>query len=346
MPGVNVRETSVAFGYRPQADVATKNIDAHLWRKTLLGDSPVDFQLNTEDDAADKGKDDEFPTANYLTNWAVNGIPMEAYLSSQYFTWLAAFSVGGITKTSPAAGAYQYVMVPQNPVSAGIDCPAFTYIERIRASTYQNIAYIGCAINDWKINLVNGPGRNNAKVSANGVGVGRFENPSTSTIPASVLTETFMNAGGASFTVGATNYVTNKAIRSLEIGWAKNINQDEMYRIGSGTQDGAQVGDVLEYGDRVLTCSMELTLLESAPELGLLISQADQVVTLNIDGPIITGAVRHKINIVFHKARIAARQLGSANGKVTVKVTLKALKHPSNGLFTVTTITDVDNIGL
>lgn len=349
MPGVNEREVSVAFGYRPQADIATKNVDGALWRKTLLSTAPADFQAVTEDDANEKGKDDEFPTKNDLVNWALNGLPMEAYLSSQFFTWAAAMSVGTVVKSSPAAGVYQYVMTPQNPVSAGIDCPPFTFIERIRSSDYQNIALIGCAVDSWELNLINGPGKNNAKINVNALGTGRHENPFTGTFPAAVLEETFLNAGGASFTIAGattTNYVTDRTIRSIKLGWAKGIDQNEMYGIGSGVQSGAQVGDRLEFTNRVLSLSFSATLKQNAPELAQLLSQEDCVITLGVTGPLITAGHNHSLSIVFHKARISARQTGTENGKIVVNCTIKALKHPTNGLFTVTTKTNVDNIGI
>ena len=72
----NIRETKIAFGFVAQPDVQVKNTDAELWSLSKVNAALLVVDPQTEDNAADIGKGNEFPTEVYPTQINVAG-PLE-----------------------------------------------------------------------------------------------------------------------------------------------------------------------------------------------------------------------------------------------------------------------------
>jgi hypothetical protein len=115
MSTTRLQEVLIAFGKGKQADIATPQLSAALWRFTKLNAARANPKLATENDADEYGKGHEFATATYKTGWDV-GVALEKYLGAEIGAWAVAFGLGKVVKSG--AGPYVYTCTPLMP-SAG-----------------------------------------------------------------------------------------------------------------------------------------------------------------------------------------------------------------------------------
>src|ERR1019366_3492725 len=106
----NIREIVVGFGKKKQADIATANVLAGIWRLNKLNASMANPKLITESDAAEFGKGHEFPTQTFVTSWDVGG-QIEKYLSAEIAAWALAFGLGKSVKSGTPPN-YVYTTTP------------------------------------------------------------------------------------------------------------------------------------------------------------------------------------------------------------------------------------------
>lgn len=340
----NIRETKIAFGYKIQSDLQTANIGADMLSLTKVNASLANVDLKSEDDGADIGKGDEFPTQNFLTNWDVSG-SIEKYISSEFMAWLFCFGLGKTTKTTPAAGAYQYVCVPQPPVTDDIDLKPFTFYEAIRpgGSAVIDRAAVGCVVTDWSLMLSSGPGRANSKATVNFASCGKVVQPSTITAPA-VTAEHFLNAGGAGITINGTDYIAGKSFVECEITGSNNPRLDEGFFPGSGVHQGAAIRGRMEFGDRSYGLRYKCRFKSGSTEAQKMLDQTEGSAVISLTGALITGSTYHSAIVNFPRVVFNSAVVGDSNGLVTIEVGCKPLKHPSNGIVTMTAICGIDNI--
>ena len=126
----NIRETKIGFGYKKQTDLSTPNVSGDIWSLTKTNAALATVTLNTENDAAELGKGHEFATQVFKSHWDVSG-SIEKFLTSEIAAWAFVFGLGNRTK-SGTPPAITYTCTPQDPVSGGIELPAFSFIEAIR----------------------------------------------------------------------------------------------------------------------------------------------------------------------------------------------------------------------
>jgi hypothetical protein len=337
---VNIRQTAIALAYRKQTDLVTPNVAGGMWGITKVNNALMNLDLKTEDNAADIGKADEFPTDVFLTNWDNTG-QFDKYLSSQFAAHAFTFGLSDVVKTSPGAGAYQYVCTPQDPVADGIELDAFSVVEKVGGI---DRILIGNVVEGIALTFASGPGRANAKLVVDYVGTGNNDEPSAVTIPAT-LSEDFLNAGGAAVTINGTNYVSNKGLVSLEWTWKNNVRLDTGFFIGSGAVDGAQIRGRMETGDRACTMKFRCRLESGSDEYTKLRAQTEGTAVFTITGAEIVTGVNHSLSVNHPRVRYSTVVVSDEAGLAVLDVTVTPLKHSSNGYVTVTVITDVDNIG-
>jgi len=347
----NIRETLICFGKVKQTDLQTINQAADCIRLGKLNAALAEAALLTEDDAQEIGKGHEWPIANYKTAWNAAG-SMEKYLSSQFAAWAFAFGLGNAAMTQPEAGAYRHTCTPQDPAgTAGIELPAFTFVEQIRpgANVILNRALVGNVIQDLSIAIGTGPGRANARLTVNFAGCGKLTEPSGITMP-SATTEHLLNAASATCTINGVDYVTAKNLVSLEFAFANNLRLDQGYYPGSGFQDAGdpasgQLRGRIEFGDRAATLRFVARFVNGSAELTKLKAQTEGTAAFTLTGATIVGATKHDISVTFHRVVFATAVVGEADGIVTVSVECRALWHASNGLLTAYATTNIDKFG-
>ena len=122
----NIRETKIGFGFKKQTALQTANLAADIWSLSKVNAALSTVSLNTEDDAAELGKGHEFATRVYPTSWDVQGA-IEKYLTSEIAAWAFVFGLGNRVKSGITA--ITYTCTPQDPVTGGIEVPAFCYYE-------------------------------------------------------------------------------------------------------------------------------------------------------------------------------------------------------------------------
>jgi hypothetical protein len=225
----NIRETKIAWGYVPQADLATANTLTEIWSLTKVNPSMATVNPITEDDSQDIGKGDEFAANVYKTS-VDTAVPIEKFTSSESAAWTFCFATGKATK-SGTAPSFTYVAVPGDPVVNCINLPPFTYYEQIRPTPNSVVDHglIGCVINSFGLTMESGPGRANCKLTVAAVGTGKLAVPSAIVLPANTA-EHFLNAASATINIGGIDYIANQSFISFAFTWNKRAGQRHLSR--------------------------------------------------------------------------------------------------------------------
>jgi len=344
----NVRETKIAFGYKPQADLATENVIAEVWSLTKTNTALMTVAPVNEDDANDIGKGDEFPTQTFPTN-IDTAVTIEKYCSSEFLAWLFCFTTGKATKSGAAGTGFTYAAVPSDPVVNCINLPPFTFAEQIRTPPDSVIdrAGIGFVVNDWTLTMESGPGRANCRVSVNCVGTGKLATPSGLTPWPPVEAEHFLNAAGATINVIGIDYVLAASFISAEFRWNNNVRLPSGLYPGSGTQNGYAIRGRMEYGNRECTLTFVARAAKGSPEYLALIAspQTEGPATIAVNGATIgAGPGKHNFSIASTRAVFSAVVNGDSDGIVTVNCTVRFLKPTTGPYITLSATTTKDAI--
>lgn len=333
----NDREILIAFGKNKQDDLATANTAAGLVRMGKLNASNMYPTLNTENDAEEFGKGHEFATQVFKSHWDVAG-QIEKYVSSQFAAWVMAFSLGKTTKSG--TGTFTYTSTPLDPVTDGLELPAFSFVEQMRpgANAVVDFMNIGCCINGWTLSIGSGPGRASAKLVADIVGSGKFAEPSLITLPAAT-TEHLLPAASAAIEINGVDYVTAKNFVSLEAGWRNNILLDDGFYPGSGTNEGAAIRGRMEVGNREASLRFTARFDETSLEYTKLKAQTEGTAVIGL-----TYDTNHSMTMTYQRVQFGMVERSSQNGIVTVDVTCVPLYHSTNGIFTSVIETTLDGI--
>jgi hypothetical protein len=339
----NIRETKIGFGYKKQAALQTANVLADIWSLSKVNAALSTVTLNTEDDAPELGKGHEFATRVYPTSWDVQGT-IEKYLTSEIAAWAFVFGLGNRVKSGTTA--ITYTCTPPDPVTAGIELPAFSFIETIRqgGSAVLDRMAIGCVVEDFTIALASGPGRASSKITINFSGSGKLTEPSGITIPAPTA-EHLLPAASAQVTINGVNYVTNRNLVSLELGFKNNLRLDSGFFPGSGTQDNAAIRGRLEFGDRQASLKFVARFENGSTELTKLRNQTTGTATVSLQGELISGSDYHSLAVTFQKVAFKTAVIGDTEGIVTVEVECAPLYDTTNGLLSAVAVCQQDNIG-
>src|SRR4029453_6961121 len=89
----NIQETRIAFGFKPQADVATPNVITDMWSLTKVNPGLSGVNPVNETNALDIGKGNEFPSQVFPSNMDTSA-GLEKYVSSEFLAWLFCFTTG------------------------------------------------------------------------------------------------------------------------------------------------------------------------------------------------------------------------------------------------------------
>jgi hypothetical protein len=342
----NVRETKIAFGFQPQADLSTPNTLVELWSLTKTNPALAIAEPVTEDNALDIGKGDEFPTQTFPSHINTT-VPLEKYTSSEIMAHLFLFGLGKGTKTG-AAPAFTYAAVPSDPVVNCINMAPFTWVEQIRtgADAVVDRALIGMCVNEFALTIESGPGRANSRVTAGFVGTGQFITPSAIVIPAQTPEHLLNASGTTSLNVNGIDYLLGGSFISAEFRWNNNIRLDTGIYPGSGQQNGFAIRGRMEYGTREATLTFVARAQKGSAEFTNLMSQTEGTTDIKIDGPLIgAGPGKHGIHLQFPRTVLSAAVNGEADGLVTVACTAKIMKPLGGGdLCTLSATTATDEI--
>lgn len=334
----NIQETVIAFGYQPQADVATINTPAEMWQLTKVNPAMSTVNPVNETNALDIGKGSEFPT-QVFPSYMDTTTALEKYASSEFLAWLFCFTTGKATKTGDAAAGLVYTAVPNDPTVTCINLPTFTWDELIRAEPNSIVdrALIGCVVGDWTLSMQSGPGRANCRVACTLPGSGRAQSPGVTPLP-SLTQEHFLNAAGASININGIDYVAGQSFISLEFRWNNNVRLDTGLYPGSGVQNGYAVRGRMEYGVREMALNFVARAEKGSQEYNNLINGTEGSATFGVQGPLIAGSVYHSFQITMPRTRMLSVVNGDDNNIVTVQCGVTALL-PTDGVTPIITMT-------
>jgi len=339
----NIRETKIGFGFKRQMAIDAANPVGDMWSLTKTNPALAENLFNTENDAEDIGKGNDWPQNLYKTSTDFR-VAVEKFLTVEGLLQASAFALGSVTETPPALGASIYDIVPMRPEVDCINLPVFTYVEQIRPGPDYLLdrAAVGCVVNDFNVSFRNGPGRDNSTISMNLIGTGKTVEPSGMVLPAN-YPEHRLSAGGLKVTINGIEYVTSKRIESLEFGYNNNLRADSGYFPGSGEQDGFQYRGRMEFGNtRAITLTYVARLIAGSTELAQLKTLTTGVAHVECYAETIgTSTEKFGFDATWHKAVFSVVTIGDADGIVTVQVTVTPLwKDDTDGIFTLTIYSD------
>lgn len=341
----NIRETKIAWGYIPQADLKTENTLAEIWSLTKTNPALAVVTPVTEDDSQDIGKGDEFATTVFKVNMDT-AVPIEKYASSEALAWAFCFATGKATKTGSAPGGLTYAAVPSDPVVNCINLPAFTYVEQIRAEPDSVVdrGLVGMVLNTFSLTMESGPGRANCKLVIGAVGTGQIANPSGLVLPANTP-EHFLNAASATINIGGIDYVLAQSFISLAFNWNNNVRLPSGFYPGSGTQNGFAVRGRMEYASREFTCQFKARAAKGSPEFTQLVNLVEHPFTITLSGATIgAGPATHGMQITAPRTQLSSVVNGDTDGIVDVTCDVRFLKPPTGDIITMSATTTQDKI--
>lgn len=342
------RTQELALAISSDKQSALQTAASSFW--TLHSDSfnPA-FPVHVNEDDADLyNKGDEFVTTIFPANLS-SSLSWPFSLTSQNAAQVFCFFFGKNTKTGPASGAYQYVVTTMDPATDGVDLPAASIVSGLRAGTageMLDLQLIGMCCNTFELKISSGPNRSNATLNSSWIGCGKYVNNSGVAIPAITAEHLLQSPGASSLTINGINYLSGA--RFVEFTFSGNNNAIPVYYPGSGTMSSAggiyNLAGKIRAGKRQFAFSHVAELESTSAELSALLAGTEGTATLTIPGPLITGSTYHSVSIVLQRLRFTGYSLGEADGFTTVVVDSTPMKHSSNGVVTITVITNKDAI--
>jgi hypothetical protein len=344
MSTTRLQEVLIAFGKGKQADIATAQQSAALWRFSKLNGALANPKLTTENDAEEYGKGHEFATANYKTSWDVNGT-LEKYLAAEFAAWAVAFALGKVVK---AGGPnFTYTCAPLMPANGDpAELPYFSYVEQIRpgAGVVIDRQAVGCAVESFQISVGSGPGRANSKITVEFVGSGKIIDAATGIVMPAPQAERLLPSASLTLSINGVDYVTNKNIVSLETGWKNNILTDSGFFPGSGFQtdgDGTSgaIRGRLEFGNRAGNLRFVARFEAGSSEYTKLKAQTTgtAVITLASDA-------NNSLQLTWQKVAFSTVEIADTDGILTVSVECLPMYDEASGILTAVATCSVDGI--
>jgi hypothetical protein len=341
----SIQELALAMGFHKQSALQVALTAPDMWCLSQTSRAIGQPVFNQESNAQDIGKGHEWATQLFPSHWDAPWT-WDARLSSENAALLAVFGLGNISKAAAGSG-FKYTCTPLDPILDGIEVPSLTVVQAVRqgATDLFDYALIGMALEEFRIKLQQGPGRDNATMTSSWVGCGMHANPSTIAIPAAT-TEHMLNSGGAStITIRTVDYITNKRFVNLEFGWKNNLRLDSGFYPGSGSQTGANIRGRMRHGARQCFLSFTVEMEDDSSELTDMLAGTEGSANVVVPASAIAGGAFHTLEITIPRLILKAAPIGETDGLITIAVECEILKDESDEVVTVEVTTLQDEIG-
>lgn len=311
-----MQEVLIALG-APQADIST--ISVTFQRFSKVNRTLVMPQWRTEDDADDLGKGHEFATQQFKSHVEGGLITLEKYCTLEFLNYILPLLLGHTAVTTYS---------PLDRTTEGEELPYITYVEQMRpgAAAVRDIAMVGCAVKSLRVNIVNGPGRANCKLTVELLPSGRVVEPSAVAIPDPVV-ETPLNAYSLAASINGVDYAAGKSIVSIEMGWDNDLQPG--FFPGSGQQNGYQVQGRMELGKRTPLFNFVARYAAGSTEPTKVRDLTADVATVAL-----TNGTKG-VTFTWQRLGFATTELAETDDKVTVSVAGKPMYTSVNGILSV-----------
>jgi hypothetical protein len=312
----NIKELILALSGPAQSAIDTVQTD--VFRINTIGQDLTDIEPVVEDDADEVGKGHEFAEESTLSHWDVKR-KIDVYLSAEMLAWACAYGLGVGT-----GGTFE----PIDPTTNAneIELPWATIAEGIRptGTAVLNRAYLGMVVNDFEIDIKNGPGKANSKLMINLVGTGKYVEPSGVTFPTTKTTCNLQPSASLTCTIHGVNYVTEKNFESFNLKWNNNVREGTGFFPGAGFQTTADattgaVRGRMEFGDRKLEIGFVTRMKATSTEFAKLIAQSAGTVAIGTTGANSTSAA-----IALPQIKYTTNKIDNSDGIVTLGVNMSA----------------------
>jgi len=339
-----LQEVIFGISYKKQVDLVTPLTATDMWSLRQTNSELIQSLPINEDDASDYGKG-VYATTVFPSHKQAGG-PWNGRLSSEAGAMLACFGMGKRTKTATTAtGGFKYTCTQPNFVSDGLDMPSATMAVQIRTggAAITDKAIIGACLEEWQIQLTKAPGRDSATFTSQWTGTGQDVKPSGIVIPATYA-EHSMNAGAlTSLSLVGFDYLANKRFSSCNFGLKNNIRPG--FFPGSGAQNGYQIEGRKRRGVPQFTLTARVECDSGSSEEDALLAQTEGTGVITLTGAqIASGPETHQFKITFQRLRVKTDKIGDDDGIATYDLEYTVLQHVTNGVVTIESICEQDNI--
>ena len=360
----NIRELRFAMGRVRQSNIQTPNAAADLISFTKTDTTIGRPVLTTENDAAEIGKGNEWATEVLPVAWDVPQRDMTQYMTAEWAAVAFAMALGNIVTVETPAGNgagmsggsnpyYTHTIVPQVGASGGIELPYFSMYESVRkgANSVFDYVTVGNSMSGLRMHVGSGPGRQNSTLTGSIVGSGIYQETPTIVYPALQTQYPLLSSSLAMVGADGVNYITSRGLISADLSYMNQPRMDAGYFPGSGLQAAgtstAAVRGRMEYGnDRMVSMQIVARYTKESTELQTATSLTRGALNFSLSGATIpnTTAVR-SISISMPAVVYSSAVLGETDGLVTISIGATPLFDSTNGVMTVTVVTDLPTVG-
>lgn len=326
----------LGLGKVHQTNISTAS--ASFLTFTQINQKVATPMLRTENDARWVGKGHEFPTQNFKTVYDT-GDEIQCYGSTELVTYFWSYALGTIAVTG--SGPYSYTATPIAPAS-GLELPYISVCEQVPDVGGNSIdgTFIGCQIAEVQNEIRYGAGLETHRMTARWVGSGLYTTPSGVTLPADT-TQHMQLSSSLTATINGTDYVANKDILAVRLGWNNNPDMNIGLNPGSGQQNGASIRDRIFIGERKALFSFDALLVFGSPEYTALVNQTTGTATLKISYD-----TNDWCQWAWQRVAYTAVEWGHVGDYVSVTVSIDQPQYDAtNGILTFTSSCAVGGIG-
>jgi hypothetical protein len=322
-----IQGKTLCVGKNKQSNIST--ISSTFLTFTQLNAEVADPNFRTENDAKWIGKGHEFATQVFAVSFDP-AAQIEQYGSTEWTVWGWAYGLGNVVVVGSGA-PYAYTITPLNQATT-LELPYTSIVEQIPEGGGKSVdnAYIGCQVEEVMNEIKYGAGLATHTCKVSWVGSGLLTSPSAVTPPANTVLHEQLS-GSVTATINGTDYVGNKNLLSISMGWKNNIKTEFGLYPGSGVQNGAAVRGRMFIGDRVPTLTFRALLVHNSPEYAALVAQTTgtAVITIQYDA-------NDSVTWTWEQISYEVVKNGQEGGLVDVTVTVTPQYSASNGVLTVT----------
>jgi hypothetical protein len=321
-----VQGKRMGVGKAAQADISTPS--GSFLTFTQLNHKIASPMLRTENDATWIGKGNEFASQVFkVSNDA--GDQIQEYGSTEITTWAWCYGLGNSAVTG--SGPYSYTATPLTPAS-GLELLYFSVCEQVPdvgGNSVDNL-FVGCQLAEVTNEIRYGAGLQTHTCNFSWVGSGLVTSPSGITLPSLTIQHEQLSSS-LTATINGTDYVANKDILRVTMGWNNAPDLNIGLFPGSGQQNGASVRGRIFIGRRVPTLSFDALLVYGSPEYNALVNQTTGTATFKVSYD-----TNDWCQWAWEQISYGVVENGSTGDYVSVTVTIIPQFNSSTGLLTFT----------